>query len=548
MIRGTSIQLQIRSRFAKRLLDPVAIARILQQYCPYIPTPYFINLATLPLNHDAPPWEEPDDPTLAESYLQDHFRCSSLVDFYVHRDGPVTLQDPPFAGETIPELRLSGYFAIPDRLSYDSSRLKVYTSGLYVGDLDKAMPRWATFLLGGIESPDIDLTLGRDSVMRDSRWAAVRQIVRNELIQQIVSSLQDKKSRLRETWNAVFHIHEQNIKIAAVEDAKSGSGDFFSSVKDLVPFAIGTERLSIRQAIGQGKALEKEGKRTLFYLAHGFRPNESAGIQEQLLFAEAELSFVNARNFYDRDFIHEYAKTDPDLNLVPVEAGVEYLLDFETDMPLRTLVNDIYASVNLRARLCKFRPGELSAVIVLVTGSKPARMPKTRQELSELILGHASPSQNLPYTLCLNQENRLVQALLSHASKHGVDSHLRAAFRQIYYMAVLVFGDRNTEIIAGMAPGLAHLMLGFIRRATLQEEEMSRLRALIATGDNSIAYDLDDAQPELATEDQNRLDSSDGERAREGTQKRTARKKTARKKTARKKTARKKTAKKKTSH
>jgi Histidine kinase-, DNA gyrase B-, and HSP90-like ATPase len=503
--RGTTVSLTVKSEFGT-VFDPKKVSEVLHRHCPYIRTPYFINNSALPLNHEAPPWFSINDPTIAESFLQNAYGFRGLIHFYLNFDGPVTIREGKHRGKVVQRVRVDGFFAVPSRTIFGQEDLRVYTSGLYVGAIGRAMPGWAKFLVGGIECPDLDLTLGRDNLMDDAPWAAVRQIVRDKLTDQIVGSLADNRSRVRDKWEAIFRLHKENILTAAVEDAaqrgrwgrepddevQPAGHQFFNAVKDLIPFRIGDELMSLRTAINSGRCLEKDGKKYLFYHSHGTRRHESAGIQETILFDEAGLAFINAKNYYERDFLQHYSKSGSELSLVPVEEGLQHILDFKCDPGDSTLVEQVYDSLGISGKLCSFKPDEVAAVIIAVSDQRrrpdeiDPSTPQGRTKLIELITSETQSNVARPYTLCVNEKNTLVRELIDYANKHGVDSHLKYGFRQIYFTAVLVFGDTSTDMIASMAPGIANLMLGFLRRTKEQEEELARVRTLLGERESKL--------------------------------------------------------------
>lgn len=476
--RGTTVILHVKKEFRKEITAS-KVSRALVKACPFIRTPYFINNSILPANHEPPPWEEPQDAGLAASYLRSCFNLQPLIGFYINHNGPVLIND-----QSVQRVRVSGYLAIPDAKLWLKSP-SVYTSGLFVGEF-KGLPSWARFFVGGIESPDLDLTLGRDNVMKNVTWLAVQKVIEEWLTDSIVKDLQDQRSRLRERWDAVFKIHAEDIMRAGTEDSQYGAGQFYRAVRDLIPFRLGNEHLSIRDAIKQGKCIQANGNKMLFYHSRGFRSHESAGIQEALLFDENNLSFIDARNYYERDFLQQYGKDSKDIKLVPVEDGLSYILDFNCDPRDSEAIIEIYKSLNINAKLARFRPGELSAVIIPLSSQDSRRAPEIdpatpegREQFMQYLVSATDHERYKPYTLCLNVNNVLVQELLKYVRKHGIDSYIKTAFNQIYYMSVLIFGDTNTSVIARMAPGLSSLMLSFIRRSTEQENELLRIRHLL---------------------------------------------------------------------
>ena len=483
--KGTTIKVIIKQGYQNKI-NPIKITEALNKYCPYIRTPYYFNNSHTAINNELPPWNNPDIQGIGESYLRSTYQKRPLIEFYIKYEGDVLVEEE--AKKEVVNIRIYGYLAIPDKKLWNEYP-HVYTSGLYVGDFQDGLPLWAKFLIGGIECPDLDLTLGRDNVMKNTTWNAVKQIVETQLKVQIISNLSNNKSRIRQKWKNVFGIHGEKIFRAAVDDYNNTkTRDFYKAVKDIVLFSVGEEKLSIKECRDTNKCLQEQGQiPKLFYHSVGTRNHESSGIQETILFDEMRLHFIDAENFYERDFLEIYKKEEKSISLIPVNEGVEYILNrYNQDQESikandKEIIKEIFRVLGLSAQLSKFEPDYLPGVIILDYGyGYPNDRNDDIRAIIELISQYSQSSDIFrPYTLCVNANNILVQELLKYAHKHGVDQYIRSSFNQIYLMSVLVFGDTNTNTIAQMVPGLSNLMLSSIQGYTKQEKEIIDLRKMV---------------------------------------------------------------------
>jgi len=98
----------------KDVLNPTKLSSVFLEHCPYIRTPYHVNDSTLALNNQSPPWEAPDDESVANSYVRTSFSVNSLANFYIKHDGPVEIKNGKYQGRVAPQIRLNGFFSIPD--------------------------------------------------------------------------------------------------------------------------------------------------------------------------------------------------------------------------------------------------------------------------------------------------------------------------------------------------------------------------------------------------------------------------------------------------
>ena len=499
--KGTTIKVKIRND-AMELLDSIKLINILKQHCPFIRTPIYVNRSALAVNHDLPPWHEEADDSAGPSYVSATFHTDPIIKLPIRFDGPWTVdageemlprKQQACRGATVPRVRLNGYFCIPNsNVNYKPDRCRVYTSGLYVGSLRDGLPDWANFIVGGVECPDLDLTLGRDNVMDNAIWHSAQEIMEVEVTKAIVSSLKDNRAPVRRLWRQIFEVHRHELIEAATNEKKGRYGrrrhksetSFFDAVRDLMPFKIKGEWLTLDEMIQRKLSLEYEGKQTLFYHSEGSRRHESKGIQERFLFEEIGLSFIDARNYYERDFITEIADARNDIELVPAQEAVSRIIKRTGEKEDERIIREIFESIGVKAELFQFLPSTLSAVIAVkpddetpierLDPSDPDAMDRVLQLLSK----GSHKVRSRPYHLMVNADNPLIARILLRVKERGGDALVTQVLRQIYFSAVLVFGDTNVDFIAEIVPNISSVMTSFFGHLDEAERELQRVRRI----------------------------------------------------------------------
>ena len=503
--KGTSVRVALKPESVD-LLNSRQLISTLRKHCPFIRTPYYVNRSALSINHDLPPWHESAGEQAGASYLLSEYRCDPLVEFRFQYDGPWALnrseEDPnpesrgsashP-AKDRVDRVRVSGYFAIPNRRMRGDNQCGVYTSGIYVGSVQDSLPSWASFIVGGAECPDLDLTLGRDNVMNNKHWRAAQEIISRELIAAIVTSLGDERRKNRRAWSQVFQVHREEILRAAESDnsdsvlrgADPSRGQFFDAIRDLIPFKIGGDWLTVDEAISQGHALDDGERNVLFYKTRGKRRHESAGVQERILFEEAGLSFIDANNYYDRDVLELIDRARDDVEITRAEEAVPSIVREPANPVGGDALVELFKAIGVEARMSRFQPASLSAIIALnssegySTDEFDASDPDSVQRLIQAISSGGSRVAGRPYILHLNEPNLLVTRVSEYVATSGGDALSTQVLRQIYYSAVMVFGDSDLSTLAEIVPSTASTTMSFFSHLDESERELKRVRELL---------------------------------------------------------------------
>ena len=84
-----------------------------------------------------------------------------------------------------------------------------------------------------------------------------------------------------------------------------------------------------------------------------------------------------------------------------------------------------------------------------------------------------------PYILHLNEPNLLVTRVSEYVATSGGDALSTQVLRQIYYSAVMVFGDSDLSTLAEIVPSTASTTMSFFSHLDESERELKRVRELL---------------------------------------------------------------------
>lgn len=485
---GTKVKLHLKDDdYLRSLLDKIKLREVIDKYCRFLRVPIYFSDSSLQLNSSALPWQQncPDDEI--ESFVQSHFNCTTLYHFHIDFKGDVNLSSGHFEGAIAEDVSLQARVFIPgSRYSGASGVSDVYASGIYVGRLRNLLPDWFKFGAAVLESQSLDLTLGRDNVVQDKWSAAVKQILSESITSHIFSNLRDRASSLRSRFNAIFKVHEQEIKDQARGNYDHGDKRFFGAVKDVIPFNFRGNLMSIPEfaQITPSQGIT-EGKRVIYYFATGFGERGS-GLQERLLFDTAEIPYFYAANYYDRNFLEVYNRASVEYRLMPIQKGLEYILKFDDiEDEIKQIVEGAYAQLSVRARASRFNPTDIPAVITAVSEKKrdgdfDVSTEEGREKMLEaLVKKEINIVFDSGYTLCVNLANPMLQDLIERIKRDGLQPAFRMALRLIYNNAVTLFGEHSNREMANVVSTGSLLIQSYLRSLADADLERVRFRKLL---------------------------------------------------------------------
>jgi molecular chaperone HtpG len=317
------------------LLDESRLQQAIKKYADFLSVPIFLNNAQA--NACIPPWE-------TEQF--------DLSEYIQARWGLFPLGIIPFNTEKmqadLPLPRVSGLLfipMIPFELTRSFGEVDVYISRMFIKANDKELlPRWASFVKGVINTPELTPSLSRGEVIADEACQRVRALLGSVVIGYLDTLQQkdpDKMTLLVGTYN-------NTIKAHALEDH-----DFFDRVCDLV--RVNTDRgyLPIRDYLEKSEGV-------LYYFAE-----RGSGTQHKLLFAHKGLPVIDASWGVEEEFLQRYAqRRSVRIERLAADSEAIFKIPATLDEKWQALELDFYRRVRKETKSVEFEPETVPAVLV----------------------------------------------------------------------------------------------------------------------------------------------------------------------------------------
>lgn len=426
---GTTVVLHLKLD-GEFLLNPSLRADLVGKYAGLLDVPITMDGASSPVNPSRAPWDiQPTDLERYAAFIDEHFGEPDILTLVSLRS--VT------GNSVAPTPLLQGVLYIPADAEISTREygdVRVYVRGMFITESERnLLPRWARFVRGAIESPDLRPTASREQIRQDEQFYAIRQAIEEQLLDHF-SYLAKHKPKL---WKNIVYEHNDLIKAWALEESV-----LFEAVANIVVFDTTRGRMSLPDYLN-----ETQG--TIYYLV------EDIGATQQALLFEAQgLVAVNASRFAEADFLLRYVQQYPDIDLVHLEPGVDFIFGTvpETSLAEWEPIVRYFTDQSISVELTRFNPVSIPAVLVFGAGSDTisrARRALEDEEVSGAVarmlseyVGLRDPDKSAEQgVLHINIDNRLMQRLL-----HEVDNNVRftAVLEVLYHNARFFSGKSLT--------------------------------------------------------------------------------------------------------
>jgi molecular chaperone HtpG len=436
---GTTVTLSLKQG-QDRYLDPDLLTDIAVRYADLIGTPIFVQSSAIPVNRVTAPWRR--------TYANDELRAEAHADFWRARfrderplyTWPVHLQFTYFDREQVPrEGEIRGVLGVTDRNIpgvQSGGALDVFVRGMFVsaGNRD-VLPKWAGFVQGAIECPQLAPNAARDGIVRDDALTALRQALERETLNRLLALRREDPMRFED----LLHWHSYQILSMCVQPECETA---FEELADVVPLPTCSG-----QATTIGYEREQSSDRTIRFLSD--RRNSA---QYSLLAEARGWRVIDAAGGFVEIFLRRYERTWPHrIRLVALDqlGGAELFrpLPPQQAAQFRRLLAASRAAlpgVNVEIRL--FEPADAPALLTDDSSSRARRdigaladdpsLPEyLRSAAKELVVSTPAVA-----TLYLNASSPLIrdlagrQALLEEAGE--------AVFQGLYGYARLLHAPR----------------------------------------------------------------------------------------------------------
>ncbi len=267
---GTTVTLQLKAGYSDLSNDRMILS-ILDRYCRLLNIPISLNNGPA-INLDAPwRWES--------STREDRLKFAAAFD---QRFEPLAAVPIEAEGQSV-----RGQMWVHGGSTYgnaDNRSMSVFVRGMLLAENDiDLLPRWAGFVSGVIESPDLTPTASRETLQNDAAYTEAQMVIAEALI----VGLSDTALHDPPAWRRILQRHSQALLGAAVTDDR-----LFQLVADQVVLP------------------STQGERTVAALRHGRRLYVSLGADggfEELLFLARGIPVINGSRYGVVPFLRMYA-------------------------------------------------------------------------------------------------------------------------------------------------------------------------------------------------------------------------------------------------
>ena len=421
---GTTIKLKVKPEasfvFNERLLQET-----IRQFADLLPIPIFLNHNRTPVNLGTVPWATGDEPTL-QRYIERTFdeQQPPLAIIQLHK------QTIELGRESI-EVPLSGFLFVPSGSTHgvqEHGDLTVFIRKMFILDKEQSLlPRWARFVRGVIDCPQLQPTASRENIHQDAAYQAVRRALAAQLSAGLRHIAQAEPSK----WRDIVLSHSSVMKGWAVRDDA-----FFKQVADLLPFHTSRGQLTLPDYL-------KLTGQTFYYVS-----KRMSSLQQEMLAEGSGVPMIDAHWYAVRPFLKKYAEWQGDIQLVPMDGEVSHLIrEVATDQFASLL--SFYRKLGIDARIGSFEPAATPALVVysadaefLIEANQAIEEDELPSPFAALVsdyIGRKSPTANTAGILYLNAACPLIAQLRDTPKTNPA----RNAMLTLLYQQARLFSGRT---------------------------------------------------------------------------------------------------------
>ena len=317
------------------LLDEERLRQAIKKYADFLSIPIYLNGNQA--NACTPPWES---------------KHTDLSEYVQARWGLIPLGVIPFNSEAMTSDRtlpnVSGLLfipMIPFELTRQFGEVDIYISRMFIKANDKdLLPRWASFVKGVINTPDLTPTLSRGEIIVDAAYQQIRAMLGQIIIDYLDSLQTQDPDRLTMLVGA----YNNTIKAQALED-----DDFFDRIGDLVRVNTDTGQILLRDYLVKSKGI-------IYYFAE-----RGSGTQHKMLFADKGLPVIDASWGVEEEFLERYAqRRNVKIERLAADSGLLFKTLETVDEKWQDLERAFHRQIRKEAKAVEFDPDTVPAVLV----------------------------------------------------------------------------------------------------------------------------------------------------------------------------------------
>jgi molecular chaperone HtpG len=448
------------------LLDEKRLRQAVKKYADFLPIPIQLNGSQV--NTGTPPWERTDDEQFDyEEYLQQRYDLFPLavIPFDTRSMEAEAQRDMPnVAGILFIPL-------IPFELTRDFGEVDVYVSRMFVkGNEKDLLPRWARFVKGVINSPDLTPTLSRGELVVDDNYKKIREFL-GAVVLGYLRMLQQKAP---EKLKLIVGAYNNTIKARAMDDDA-----FFDAVCDLVRVSTDRGQITMSEYLAKSANI-------IYYFAE-----RGTATQHKLLFAHKGLPVIDASWGQEEEFLEKYAeRKGVKIERLAAGAGVIFKVLETVDEKWQALERDFERTVRRAAKAVEFEPETVPAVLVAKPLDKDdkglaeidvlgANLGLARTQIKEMFLRMARTKKEIASgddtILNLNTKNPLMRQLRELPRNDTFYLALTCIFNNAMMFAHHYVSPENAGIIFSGNNDAFSAMIANAKALGIEQSERAKL-------------------------------------------------------------------------
>ena len=411
------------------------VKEVLNKYCSFMPEEiYFVNTDAVgketegeeepkPVNETHPLWTKHPNACKKEDYIDFYrkvFNDYKEPLFWIHLN-----MDYPF--------NLKGILYFPKITNpYDSieGTIKLYNNKVFIADnIKEVIPEFLLLLKGVIDCPDLPLNVSRSALQNDGFVSKISDYITKKVADKLSGMYKTDKEEYEKYWNDISPF----IKFGCLRDEK-----FAEKMNDYVLFQnLSGKYLTFKECLEENK---EKHENTIFYVSD--RRQQGQYID---MFKKAKLDAVYLEHVIDTSYISQLEMKNEGVQFLRIDTDLDRVFRKRTSKKdqaeldekagkLQERLRKLTGKEKLEVSLQNLKNADVSSMLTVSEESK--RMEDMMIQMGMMGMDNTEFEQmRTPGTLVLNNNNELVQYVLSHAEDDAENADM--VLEQLYDLAKL---------------------------------------------------------------------------------------------------------------
>jgi len=411
------------------------VKEVLNKYCSFMPEEiYFVNTDAVgketegeeepkPVNETHPLWTKHPNSCKKEDYIDFYrkvFNDYKEPLFWIHLN-----MDYPF--------NLKGILYFPKITNqYDSieGTIKLYNNQVFIADnIKEVIPEFLLLLKGVIDCPDLPLNVSRSALQNDGFVSKISDYITKKVADKLSGMYKTDKEEYEKYWNDISPF----IKFGCLRDEK-----FAEKMNDYVLFQnLSGKYLTFKECLEENK---EKHENTIFYVSD--RRQQGQYID---MFKKAKLDAVYLEHVIDTSYISQLEMKNEGVQFLRIDTDLDRVFRKRTSKKdqaeldekagkLQERLRKLTGKEKLEVSLQNLKNADVSSMLTVSEESK--RMEDMMIQMGMMGMDNTEFEQmRTPGTLVLNNNNELVQYVLSHTEDDAENADM--VLEQLYDLAKL---------------------------------------------------------------------------------------------------------------